>query len=136
MVLARATIIALSFLASIRTTAADAVGAIRRARIHWHVEALTWDPAHLVLLDETGVTNHLLRRYGRVGATLVYLPPYSPDLNPIELCFAKQSSIVCAARCRSIETRWSLLGACLPRFSADECQNYFRHCGYTGAKRL
>ncbi len=69
------------------------------------------------------------------GATLRYLPPYSPDLNPIELSFAKLKAIVRAARCRSIETLWPLLGACLPRFTPTECRAYFRHCGYSGAVR-
>ena len=69
------------------------------------------------------------------GATMWYLSPYSPDLNPIELCFAKLKAIVRAARCRSIETLWPLLGECLQRFSPEECRNYFRHCGYSGARR-
>ena len=64
------------------------------------------------------------------GASLWYLPPYSPDFNPIELCFAKLKAILRAARCRSVDTLWPLLGACLARFSATECANYFRHCGY------
>ena len=71
----------------------------------------------------------------RVGATLCYLPPYSPDLNPIELCFAKLKALVRAARCRSNETLWLFLGACLPHFSPEECRNYFRHCGYPGTTR-
>jgi transposase len=66
------------------------------------------------------------------GAELWYLPPYSPDFNPIELCFAKLKAILRAARCRSIAILWPLLGECLARFSAQECHNYFRHCGYTG----
>ena len=69
------------------------------------------------------------------GATLRYLPPYSPDLNPIEQCFAKLKGLVRAARCRSIETLWPLLGECVPRFAPTECRNYFRHCGYSGAIR-
>ena len=167
----------------------------------WHAAAPTWDPTRLVFLDETGITNNLLRRYGRalrgarvhdhapcarwqtstflaalrvtgltapgvfdgaidgasflayieqilvptlhpgdiviadnlsahkvagvrqaierVGATLCYLPPYSPDLNPIELCFAKLKALVRAARCRSTETLWPFLGACLPHFSPE-----------------
>lgn len=67
------------------------------------------------------------------GATLRYLPPYSPDFNPIELCFAKLKTIVRAARCRSIDTLWPLLGDCLSRFTPPECRNYFRHCGYAAA---
>jgi transposase len=72
-------------------------------------------------------------RLAAVGAMFWYLPPYSPDFNPIELCFAKLKAILRAARCRSIDTLWPLLGACLARFSADECRAYFRHCGYTAA---
>ena len=71
------------------------------------------------------------RAIERVGAS--HLPPYSPDLNPIELCFAKLKAIVRAARCPNIETLWPLLGACLQRFSPEECRNYFRHAGYSGA---
>ena len=56
-------------------------------------------------------------------------------LNSIELCFAKLKTIVRAARCRNIETLWPLLGECLQRFSPDECRNYFRHAGYSGAER-
>ena len=69
-----------------------------------------------------------------VGATLRFLPPYSPDFNPIELCFAKLKAIVRKARCRSIDTLWPLLGECLSRFTPTECRNYVRHCGYTAAK--
>ena len=67
------------------------------------------------------------------GAALWYLPPYSPDFNPIELCFAKLTALLRAARCRSIDTLWPLLGASLARFSPNECQAYIRHCGYTAA---
>lgn len=71
-------------------------------------------------------------RIEAAGAALWYLPPYSPDFNPIELCFAKLKAILRAARCRSVDTLWPLLGQCLARFSAEECHNYFRHCGYLG----
>ena len=60
------------------------------------------------------------------GATLWYVPPYSPDLNPIELCFAKLKALVRTARCRRTETRWPFLGECLAHFSPDECRTYFR----------
>ena len=70
-----------------------------------------------------------------LGATLWYLPPYSPDLNPIELCFAKLKALVRTARCRSTETLWPFLGECWAHFSPDECRNYFRHCGYSAATR-
>ena len=69
------------------------------------------------------------------GATLWYLPPYSPDLNPIELGFAKLKALVRTARCRRTETLWPFLGECLAHFSPDACRNYFRHCGYSAATR-
>ena len=77
---------------------------------------------------------HPTRHPGRRG-TLWYLPPYRPDLNPIELCFAKLKALVRTARCRSSETLWPFLGTCLEHFSPDECRNYFRHCGYSVATR-
>jgi len=65
-----------------------------------------------------------------VGATLVYLPPYSPDLNPIELVFSKLKWLVRSASPRTVERLWSFLGQALDHFSPDECLHYFQHCGY------
>jgi len=67
------------------------------------------------------------------GATLRYLPPYSPDLNPIELLFAKLKVLLRKAAERSIEALWDRIGKLLDAFSPEECANYFRHDGY-GAK--
>jgi transposase len=69
------------------------------------------------------------------GAQLWFLPKYSPDFNPIELCFAKLKSILRTARCRALESLWQTIGASLPRFEPAECRNYFRHCGYSAATR-
>lgn len=69
------------------------------------------------------------------GARLWYLPPYSPDFNPIELWFAKLKALLRAARRRSVEELWTTVGECLRLFSAAECRNYFRHCGYPAATR-
>jgi transposase len=65
-----------------------------------------------------------------VGAKLLYLPPYSPDFNPIELAFSKFKWLVRTARERTVETLWRACGALLDRFCESECRNYFRHCGY------
>ena len=70
-----------------------------------------------------------------VGAPRCFLPKYSPDLNPIELCFAKLKTILRVARCRVRAELWATIGACVPRFTPTECRNYFRHCGYSGATR-
>jgi transposase len=72
-------------------------------------------------------------RIEAAGAQLWYLPPYSPDLNPIELWFAKLKALLRTARRRTVEELWDTVGACLALFSAIECRNYFRHCGYAAA---
>ena len=65
-----------------------------------------------------------------VGARLVYLPPYSPDFNPIEQVFAKLKWLVRSAEERTVEGLWNLLGRLVDRFPPDECRNYFRNSGY------
>lgn len=64
------------------------------------------------------------------GAHLLYLPPYSPDLNPIELAFSKLKRLLREAKARSVEELWVTIGKLLKRFSPDECANYIRHCGF------
>ena len=66
-----------------------------------------------------------------VGARVVYLPPYSPDFNPIEQVFAKLKSLLRKAKERTVEGLWKRIGGLLDSFTAIECRNYFRHCGYT-----
>ncbi len=65
-----------------------------------------------------------------VGARLIYLPPYSPDLNPIEQVFAKLRRLLQSAAERTIEALWSRIGEVLDSFSPAECSNYIRHSGY------
>jgi transposase len=67
------------------------------------------------------------------GASVRYLPPYSPDLNPIELLFAKLKALLRKAAERSIEDLWDRIGKLLDAFSPKECAAYLRHAGY-GAK--
>jgi len=64
------------------------------------------------------------------GARLVYLPPYSPDFNPIELAFAKLKARLRHAEERTLDGLWSRIGEVLGHFSATECRHYFRHGGY------
>ena len=64
------------------------------------------------------------------GAALRYLPPYSPDLNPIEQVFSKLKALLRSAQARTLEALWSAIGSLLDRFPADECERYIRHCGY------
>ncbi len=61
---------------------------------------------------------------------LLFLPPYRPDLNPIEQVFAKLKTLLRKAAERSVEAVWRRIGTLLDRFSPDECYNYFRNAGY------
>jgi transposase len=60
----------------------------------------------------------------------MYLPPYSPDLNPIEQVFSKFKWLLRSAAERTVDALWATCGKLLDTFSEAECRNYFRHCGY------
>lgn len=64
------------------------------------------------------------------GARLVYLPPYSPDLNPIEKAFSKLKAILRKTSARTLDDLWTAIAKALDAFSAAECKNYFKACGY------
>ena len=64
------------------------------------------------------------------GATLLYLPAYSPDLNPIELVFAKLKRLLRSRAPRTVGALWDSIGECLDKFTSDECRRYIRHAGY------
>jgi transposase len=64
------------------------------------------------------------------GARLVYLPKYSPDLNPIEMAFAKLKALLRKAAERSTEALWNRIGQLLGTFTPQECTNYFKAAGY------
>jgi transposase len=64
------------------------------------------------------------------GAKLLFIPPYSPDLNPIELAFSKLKSLLRAKAIRTVDALWKALGTLCDSFSPTECANYFRHNGY------
>jgi transposase len=69
------------------------------------------------------------------GAALLYLPPYSPDLNPIELAFSKLKRLLRTAAARTAQALSDAIGAALGHFTAAECSNYLRHCGYAHSGR-
>ena len=95
--------------------------------------APTLQPGDIVILDN--LSSH--KRAGvreaieAVGAKLVYLPPYSPDFNPIELAFAKLKSLLRTAASRTVEDLERTIASLLDRFKPHECKAYFRHCGYS-----
>lgn len=92
----------------------------------------TLKPNDIVVMDN--LSSH--KRFGvreaieATGATLMYLPPYSPDLNPIELAFSKLKTLLRKAAARTIEELWDVIADITQQFSTNECINYFRHCGY------
>jgi transposase len=64
------------------------------------------------------------------GATLPSVPQYSPDLDPIELAFAKFKALLRKAAERSVRSLWRRIASLIPKFTPQECANYFRHAGY------
>lgn len=64
------------------------------------------------------------------GAVLLFLPPYSPDLNPIEQLFAKLKALLRKTAARTIAALWAAIGRLLDDFPADECARYLAHAGY------
>lgn len=67
------------------------------------------------------------------GCRLLFLPPYSPDLNPIEEAFSKLKRLLRKAEERTVDGLWAAIGRLLDQFTRCECRNYFRHCGYSRA---
>jgi transposase len=65
------------------------------------------------------------------GATVLFPPPYSPDLNPIEMIFAKVKPLLRSIACRTRDALWAAMQGVLDRVSASDSANCFRHCGYT-----
>ena len=93
------------------------------------------EPGDVVVLDNlpahkvAGVKEAIASR----GASLMYLPPYSPDLNPIEQMFAKLKALLRRAAVRTRDALWSSIGQALDAFTSTECKNYIRNSGYDPA---
>ena len=100
----------------------------------WVVQFLvpTLRPGDIVVLDNLGSHKGVAvrRAIRQAGAHLLFLPPYSPDLNLIEMMFAKLKTLLRKADQRSIAAVWGRIGALLNQFSPSECTNYMRHAGY------
>jgi len=89
-------------------------------------------PGDIVILDNLGShKGKAVRRLIRsAGAKLIFLPKYSPDLNPIEQVFAKLKHLLRKAGARTVETVCAAVGELLQAFSPYECANYFKNAGY------
>ena len=89
-------------------------------------------PGDIVIMDNLGSHKGPAVRCAieAAGATLLYLPPYSPDFNPIEKLFAKLKALLRKAAERTIDALWTTIGCVLDAFTPTECANYFRATGY------
>jgi transposase len=89
-------------------------------------------PGDIVLMDN--LSSHKVagvrEAIEAAGAVLRYLPPYSPDFNPIEQLFAKLKTLLRKAAARTVQTLWHAIGHLLAAFSPAECANYFTDAGY------
>ena len=96
------------------------------------VLAPTLRPGDLVIMDN--LSSHkgkaVRQAIRAAGAKLIFLPKYSPDLNPIEQVFAKLKHLLRKAAARTVESLTAAVGELLGAFSADECLNYFANSGY------
>ncbi len=129
----------LTFLAALRCDRIDAPcvidGPINGQSFTAYVEQFlvpTLAPGDIVIMDNLGShkgqpVRHAIRA---AGARLFFLPPYSPDLNPIEQVFAKLKTLLRKADERTVEDTWRRIGTLLDAFSPAECASYIRNAGY------
>jgi len=133
-----------SFLCGLRSSGLVAPlvldGAINGAAFLAYVEqflAPTLSPSNVVVLDNLSShkVNGVREAIEACGAALLYLLPYSPDLNPIELAFSKLKRLLRDAVERPVEALRQTIGRLLDRFSPTECASYIRHCGFAKSGR-
>jgi len=110
-------------------------GPINRVSFEAYVEqALVpiLEPGDVVVMDN--LSSHkgpkVREMLEAAGATLLFLPPYSPDFNPIEMAFAKLKALLRKAAERTEHSLWNAIGTIVDLFSPDECANYFKAAGY------
>lgn len=129
----------LTFLAALRCDRIDAPcvidGPINGETFLAYVEQFlvpTLAPGDIVIMDNLGSHkgNAVRAAIRAARAKLFFLPPYSPDLNPIEQVFSKLKTLLRKSDPRTIEATWRSVGELLSRFTKDECANYFSNAGY------
>ena len=129
----------LTFLAALRYNRIDVPcvidGPINGLSFLAYVEQVllpTLSVGDIVIMDNLGSHKRpVIRRLIRAaGAKLFFLPPYSPDLNPIEQVFAKLKTLLRKADERTVEATWRRIGSLLDCFTPNECANYLKNSGY------
>lgn len=128
-----------TFLAALRTSGLTAPlvidgainGELFRRWVEQHLVP-TLRAGDIVIMDN--LSSHKVRGVSEViesaGASVLYLPPYSPDLNPIETVFSKFKWLIRSLGCRTVEGLWKACGEVSQVFTEPECRNHFQHCGY------
>lgn len=113
-------------------------GPINRQSFEAYVEQVlvpTLKPRDVVIMDN--LNSHkgdaVWQMIRKAGARLLFLPAYSPDLNPIEQVFAKLKTLLRKAEERTIESLWKRVGQLLQSFQPNECANYLQNAGYASA---
>lgn len=89
-------------------------------------------PGDIVVMDNlaTHKVEGVRQAIEEAGASLAYLPPYSPDFNPIEKAFAKLKALLRKAAARTRDDLWAAIAKAIDAFTPDECRNLFAACGY------
>ena len=132
----------LTFIAALRSDRIDAPcvidGPINGVSfLAWVEQSLvpTLKPGDIVVMDNLGSHKAAAVRAAirGAGAKLFFLPPYSPDLNPIEQGFSKLKTLLRKAAERTVQNTWQRVGTLLDQFSPEECLNYFRNDGYAAS---
>ena len=110
-------------------------GAMHGAAFKAYVEQIlapSLSPGDIVVMDN--LSSHKVdgvrQAIKAAGAFVLYLPAYSPDLNPIEQAFAKLKALLRKAAARTVEDLWQAIADSLDQFTPDECANYLRNAGY------
>jgi transposase len=110
-------------------------GAMNKLAFETYVEKIlvpTLKPGDVVILDNlpSHKGDKVKQLIEAAGAKRLLLPPYSPDLNPIEMAFSKLKALLRKAAERTVGALWDRIGLLLDAFTKEECANYFRHAGY------
>lgn len=128
-----------TFVAGLRSTGVIAPlvldGPMTGETFHAYVEqvlAPALAPGDIVVMDNLPAHKvaRIRQAIAAVGASVLYLPPYSPDLNPIEQMFAKLKALLRKAAARTRDGLWEAIGRLIETFSSPECQNYIQNSGY------
>jgi transposase len=92
----------------------------------------TLSPGDVVIMDNLGSHKRpgIRAAIEAAGASLLYLPPYSPDFNPIENAFSKLKALLRKAAERTVERLWAAIGELLTKFTPQQCANFFAAAGY------